>query len=180
MRSAKAWGKPRLRSPISINAAGLCWKPSLVATRRLAGEEGVDTLYVTGGGSELPLVARVLREEFGRKVKRSEYTRSATAIGLAIQADVSAGYTLREMFTRNFGVWREGDAGRRMVFDSIFPRTTPLPGAEKHRSRYAEVTSLYTTWVISGTWRLAAWTKTANHPAILRSGTKSSSRSIRS
>ena len=47
----------------------------------------MDALYVTGGGSELPLVARVLREEFGRKVKRSEYTRSATAIGLAIQAD---------------------------------------------------------------------------------------------
>jgi molecular chaperone DnaK (HSP70) len=76
----------------------------------------------------LPLVARVLREEFGRKVKRSEYTRSATAIGLAIQADASAGYRLREMFTRDFGVWREGDAGQRMVFDPIFPRGTRLPG----------------------------------------------------
>ena len=84
---------------------------------------------MTGGGSELPLVSRVLREEFGRKVKRSEYTRSATAIGLAIQADATSGYALREMFTRNFGVWREGDAGRRMIFDPIFPRATRLPGA---------------------------------------------------
>jgi molecular chaperone DnaK (HSP70) len=101
---------------------------TVAATRRLAGES-LDALYITGGGSELPLVARVLREEFGRKVKRSEYTRSATAIGLAIQADAASGYRLREMFTRNFGVWREGEAGRRMIFDPIFPRGTRLPGA---------------------------------------------------
>jgi hypothetical protein len=62
-------------------------------------------------------------------VKRSEYTRSATAIGLAIQADATSGYALREMFTRTFGVWREGDEGRRMIFDPIFPRGTRLPGA---------------------------------------------------
>ncbi len=102
---------------------------TLEATSRLAAGTGLEALYVTGGGSELPLVARVLREEFGRKVKRSEYTRSATAIGLAIQADATSGYSLREMFTRNFGVWRESDAGRRMIFDPIFPRATRLPGA---------------------------------------------------
>ncbi len=102
---------------------------TLAATSRLAAGSDLEALYVTGGGSELPLVSRVLREEFGRKVKRSEYTRSATAIGLAIQADATSGYSLREMFTRNFGVWREGDAGRRMVFDPIFPRATRLPGA---------------------------------------------------
>ena len=102
---------------------------SIEATALLAGNTDIEALYVTGGGSELPLVSRALREEFGRKVKRSEYTRSATAIGLAIQADASSGYTLREMFTRNFGVWREGDAGRRMIFDPIFPRGTRLPGA---------------------------------------------------
>jgi molecular chaperone DnaK len=101
---------------------------TLVPTRRLAAQGEVEALYVTGGGSELPLVSRILREEFGRKVKRSEYTRSATAIGLAIQADATSGYALREMFTRTFGVWREGDEGRRMVFDPIFPRATRLPG----------------------------------------------------
>jgi molecular chaperone DnaK (HSP70) len=100
---------------------------TLVPTARLAAEGEIEALYITGGGSELPLVARVLREEFGRKVKRSEYTRSATAIGLAIQADVNAGYALREMFTRSFGVWREGESGARMVFDPIFPRATRLP-----------------------------------------------------
>ena len=116
---------------------------SIEATAQLAEDNDIEALYVTGGGSELPLVSRVLREEFGRKVKRSEYTRSATAIGLAIQADASSGYTLREMFTRNFGVWREGDAGRRMIFDPIFPRGTRLPGAAEPpitvRRRYQPV-----------------------------------------
>jgi len=102
---------------------------TLVPTSRLAAEGDLEAVYITGGGSELPLVARVLREEFGRKAKRSEYTRSATAIGLAIQADATSGYALREMFTRNFGVWRETDAGRKMVFDPIFPRATRLPAA---------------------------------------------------
>jgi molecular chaperone DnaK (HSP70) len=102
---------------------------TLRPTARLAAQGDIEALYVTGGGSELPLVSRVLREEFGRKVKRSEYTRSATAIGLAIQADATSGYALREMFTRTFGVWRESDAGRRMIFDPIFPRATRLPGA---------------------------------------------------
>ncbi|MBV8631344.1 MAG: Hsp70 family protein, partial [Silvibacterium sp.] len=46
----------------------------------------LDTLYVTGGGSELPPVARILRETFGRRVRRSSYMRSASAIGLAIRA----------------------------------------------------------------------------------------------
>lgn len=92
-----------------------------------SGVENVDTLYVTGGGSELPLIGRVLREEFGRRMKRSSHSRSATAIGLAIQADASAGYELRDQFTRNFGVWREADSGRRIIFDPLFVKGTPLP-----------------------------------------------------
>jgi len=31
------------------------------------------------------------------------------------------------VFSRNFGVWREGENGRAMVFDAIFPRGTRLP-----------------------------------------------------
>ena len=70
-----------------------------------AGEQNLEALYVTGGGSELPIVARILREVFGRRVRRSAYTRLATAIGLAIQADAHADYVLRDKFTRHFGVW---------------------------------------------------------------------------
>ena len=86
----------------------------------------LDTLYVTGGGSELPPVARILRENFGRKVRRSAYMRSASAIGLAIRASAQAD-TLRERFNRNFGIWREADSGGTIVFDLIFPRGSRLP-----------------------------------------------------
>jgi molecular chaperone DnaK (HSP70) len=88
----------------------------------------LDAVFMIGGASELPLVARRLRERFGRKVKRSAHPRSATAIGLAIQADADAGYVLRDRFTRFFGVWREGDAGATAVFDPLFAKGTPLPG----------------------------------------------------
>jgi molecular chaperone DnaK (HSP70) len=91
--------------------------------------QSLEAIYVTGGGSELPLVARLLRETYGRKVKRSPYTRAATAIGLAIQADKSSGYQLRERFTRYFGVWREADGGRVMRFDPLFAKGTELPNA---------------------------------------------------
>ncbi len=99
------------------------------ATEKLLDIQGVriDAVYITGGGSELPLVSRMLKEVFGRRVHRSAYTRSGTAIGLAIQADAQAGYKLRERFTRHFGVWREGDGGREVIFDSLFAKGTLLP-----------------------------------------------------
>jgi len=89
------------------------------------------TLYITGGASELPLVSRMLRERFGRRVKRSAYTRAATAIGLAIQASAHAPAALRERFTRFFGVWREAEEGRVIVFDPLFEQglELPAPGA---------------------------------------------------
>jgi molecular chaperone DnaK (HSP70) len=88
----------------------------------------LDTLYVTGGGAELPPVARVLRENFGRKVRRSAYMRSASAIGLAIRAEADAEPSeVQEQFNRNFGIWRETDHGDTIVFDLIFPRGVALP-----------------------------------------------------
>lgn len=90
-------------------------------------EQSIETLYLTGGGSELPLVARILREEFGRKVKRSAYMRSATAIGLAIRSAGHEECVLHEQFTQNFGVWREADSGRNVMFDVMFPRGSKLP-----------------------------------------------------
>lgn len=91
----------------------------------------IDALYVTGGGSELPLVSRMLRESFGRSVKRSAYTRAATAIGLAIHADDQPGAMVRDRFGRAFGVWREADHGRRAWLDVIFERGTTLPFAKQ-------------------------------------------------
>ena len=100
-----------------------------VAEELIEGQnEEIGALYVTGGGSELPLVARALRERFGRRVRRSAYTRSATAIGLAIQADQPDTYKLSERLSRYFGVWREADHGARIVFDPLFEKGAPLPG----------------------------------------------------
>ncbi len=90
-------------------------------------EDAVESVYVAGGASELPIVTRMLRERFGRKVRRSAHAQSSTAIGLAIQSDAHAGFSLRERFTRTFGVWREAEAGHTVVFDPLFLKGTPLP-----------------------------------------------------
>lgn len=105
---------------------------TLAATEELVSgsdHEVADALYVTGGGSELPLVGRMLRERFGRRVKRSAYMRAATAIGLAIHASGLGGFALRERFTRYFGVWREAQSGREIIFDPVFAKGTPCPAA---------------------------------------------------
>src|SRR5262249_14770684 len=90
-------------------------------------DRSIETLYVTGGGSELPAVARVLRETFGRTVRRSAYMRSATAIRLALSADARSGYVLRDRFARHFRGWREGAHGREATFDVLFSRGLELP-----------------------------------------------------
>ncbi len=85
----------------------------------------VDTLYVTGGGSELPAVARVLKETFGRKVRRSAYMRSATAIG-------PVSYTHLSMYkaaARNFRQWRacsKRRSGERSAVPPTCVRRPPL------------------------------------------------------
>jgi len=90
----------------------------------------VAAIYVVGGAIALPVVARLLRERYGRKIRTSSYPHAATAIGLAIAADQEAGYQLRERFTRHFGVWREAEDGRAVAFDVVFAkdRLLPAPG----------------------------------------------------
>jgi hypothetical protein len=72
----------------------------------------------------------MLRERFGRRVRRSAYARSATAIGLAIQADQPGTYRVSERLARSFGVWREADRGSTIIFDPLFEKgvTLPAPG----------------------------------------------------
>jgi hypothetical protein len=53
--------------------------------------------------------------------------RSASAVGLAIRA-AAVSDRLQEQFNQNFGMWREADSGRTIVFDLIFPRGARLPG----------------------------------------------------
>jgi molecular chaperone DnaK (HSP70) len=84
-------------------------------------------IYVVGGASELPIVARALRQRFGRRVHRSPYPSAAIAIGLAIACDEAAGFELSDRFTRTFGVFREGHGGSEITFDPIFTNETTLP-----------------------------------------------------
>ena len=90
---------------------------------------GVSALYMVGGSCDLPIVARILRERYGRRVVRSPYPFAATAIGLAISADAGQRSKLRDRFSRHFGVWREAEHGTRIVFDSIFEKDLPLPSS---------------------------------------------------
>ena len=94
-------------------------------------DTGLAGLYVVGGASLLPLLARALREELGlkRRVHRSPYASAAVAIGLAIAADQAAGYALTDRFSRTFGVFRETSSGREVAYDRIFSPDTPLPQA---------------------------------------------------
>lgn len=85
-------------------------------------------IYVVGGAGAFPLVSRLLRERFGEKrVKRSPHPFAATAMGLAIFLDESAGYALSERFSRTFGVFRESVSGGDIVFDPIFGKETVVP-----------------------------------------------------
>ena len=76
-------------------------------------------IYLVGGASSLPIVPRLLRERFGRRVHRSPLPGASTAIGLAIAADSESGYSLRDRLSHGFGVFREADGGARLVFDEI-------------------------------------------------------------
>jgi molecular chaperone DnaK (HSP70) len=85
-------------------------------------------IYVVGGAGGFPLVSRMLRSTFGdKRVKRSPHPFAATAIGLAVFLDKESGFALSERFSRNFGVFREAEAGAGVVFDPIVCKDVSLP-----------------------------------------------------
>ncbi|MFW6598680.1 Hsp70 family protein [Propionibacteriaceae bacterium Y2011] len=95
-------------------------------------------IYLVGGGSGLPLVPRLLRERFGRRVHRSPHPAASTAIGLAIAADPGSGYSLTDRTGREVGIFREGAAGDRIVFEPLLhPDTVPGGAPVVHRYRAA-------------------------------------------
>ena len=107
--------------------------------RRPAGAEldwrSVAAIYMVGGSINLPVVARMLRERYGRQVRKSLYPHAAAAIGLAIAADGATGYHLRERFTRHFGVWHETEDGRSVALDVLFEKETLLPEKNQKLAR---------------------------------------------
>ena len=87
----------------------------------------IDALLLVGGGSQMPLVRRMLKQRVGSRVRISAHPFASTAIGLAVHAARHATQPVSERLGHHFGVWREADAGARPVFDSIFGPATPLP-----------------------------------------------------
>jgi molecular chaperone DnaK (HSP70) len=92
-----------------------------------ASAAGLAGVYVVGGASALPVIARMLRKRFGRRVHRSPYASAAVAIGLAIACDEAAEFEISDHYARTFGVFREAAAGREITFDPIFTNETPVP-----------------------------------------------------
>jgi molecular chaperone DnaK (HSP70) len=93
----------------------------------VGGEDTLSCIYLVGGGSEFPPVARALRNRFGRRVRKSGFAHAATAIGLAIAADLRSDLRIDRAFTRNFGVWREAESGAAAVFDTLFAKGSRIP-----------------------------------------------------
>lgn len=85
-------------------------------------------IYLVGGATAFPPVARSLKRRYGRKIQVAPQPHAATAVGLAIAADPEADVFVREATTRHFGVWREGPDGRAKHFDSILLKDTTDQG----------------------------------------------------
>jgi molecular chaperone DnaK (HSP70) len=105
----------------------------VVAFREEGATDSLAGLYVTGGASDLPVVARRLKDAFGAKVKRSAYASASTAVGLAIAFDEAP--RLLERFSRTFGVFREREAGADVAFDAILTPSTETGAALVRRYR---------------------------------------------
>jgi molecular chaperone DnaK (HSP70) len=106
--------------------------PIVAALRSEEGAGDIAGIYMVGGGSGLPVVPRVVRERFGRRVHRSPHPASATAMGCAILAAATEregdqAVRLSERMSRHFGVFREAERGARAVFDPVFTKGTPMP-----------------------------------------------------
>jgi molecular chaperone DnaK (HSP70) len=127
---------PLLERTLSLVRLTLGQNEPVDADGEAAVEDGpareIAGLYVVGGASALPAVARGLRTAYGRRVRRSPYPSGAIAIGLAIAADEAAEYELKDRFHHNLGVFREVQGGSQIGFDRIIgPETAvPTPGGK--------------------------------------------------
>ncbi|TNE45255.1 MAG: hypothetical protein EP343_26945 [Deltaproteobacteria bacterium] len=91
---------------------------------RLAG------VFVVGGASSLPVVSRMVREQFGRRYHRAKEASAATAVGLATSLTLDQKLATDDRLAQYFGVFREADNGERAAFDVLVPADTILPDSK--------------------------------------------------
>ncbi len=106
--------------------------PAVDAVWRLVtGAAGVDpaaldAIYLVGGSSRLPLVAKLLAARFpDLRLVMTDKPFTATAMGAAIHGEGAA--TMHDILARHFGVLRLADHGQREIFAPIFAAGTRLP-----------------------------------------------------
>jgi molecular chaperone DnaK (HSP70) len=111
-------------------------QPSLTLVQEMLAEENEELplagVYVVGGATALPVVYRLLRESFGRRLRRSLEPMQATAIGLALAQ--AQQWQVEEQLARHFGVFRELQEGAQIGFDVLMPADTVLPVEGEHRT----------------------------------------------
>jgi molecular chaperone DnaK len=89
--------------------------------------ETLETIYLVGGSSRLPLVAKLISKRFPKaRLFTTDKPFSATAMGAAILSAETV--RVHDVFARHFGVIRLTDHGSREVFDPVFKAGLPLPG----------------------------------------------------
>jgi len=94
------------------------------------GTGDVQEVLLVGGQSRMPLVWRLIREEFGREPNKSVHPDEAVAIGAALLADSSSridSVVLIDVLAMGIGV---GLPGGRMV--PVLPRNTRLPAKKAY------------------------------------------------
>ncbi len=91
-----------------------------------AGTDVLETIYLVGGSSRLPLVSKLIANRFPSvKLFTTDKPFSATAMGAAIQSVETM--RVNEVFARHFGVIRLADHGTRDIFVPVFQAGLRLP-----------------------------------------------------
>ncbi|HXQ23770.1 MAG TPA: Hsp70 family protein [Candidatus Acidoferrales bacterium] len=115
-------------TPVIAPAVDMVW--SLVngaaATAVGVAPETLDAVYLVGGSSKLPLVAKLIAARFPKvQLVMTDKPFTATAMGAAIHS--AERVTLHDILSRHFGVLRLADHGTREYFAPIFAAGTRLP-----------------------------------------------------
>jgi len=91
-----------------------------------AGADELETIYLVGGSSRLPLVSKLIASQFPKvKLFTTDKPFSATSMGAAIQSAETM--RVHEVFARHFGVIRLADHGTREIFVPVFQAGLRLP-----------------------------------------------------
>lgn len=97
--------------------------------------DDLETIYLVGGSSRLPVVSKLIARRFPDiRLFTTDKPFTATAMGAAIHSSETV--RVHEVFSRHFGVIRLADHGSREIFSPVFQAglRLPAPGEEPIRA----------------------------------------------